>query len=71
MADQGIPSRRKFVKLCAGAVAAVSTGACTLTRETETLQRFHRVQLVDKKKGDLLPSSNLMSSRVKSSTIPT
>lgn len=37
MADQGIPSRRKFVKLCAGAVAAVSTGACTLTRETETL----------------------------------
>ncbi|NNF96424.1 MAG: hypothetical protein HKM94_05805 [Halobacteria archaeon] len=49
MADQDIPSRRKFVKLCAGVVAAVSTGSCSLTRETETLQRFHRARLVDPK----------------------
>jgi arsenite oxidase small subunit len=47
MADQDIPSRRKFVKLCAAAVAAVSSSSCMLTRETETLQRFHRARLVD------------------------
>jgi len=29
--------------------AGVITGTCTLTRETETLQRFHSAQLVDKK----------------------
>lgn len=49
MADQDIPSRRKFVKLCAAAVAAVSTGSCSLTRETKSLQPFQRARLVDPK----------------------
>lgn len=48
MAEQRNPSRRRFVKLCAAAAAAVSTGACMLTRETETLQRFPRALLVDR-----------------------
>ena len=47
MADQDIPSRRKFVKYCAAAVAAVSSSSCMLTRESATVQRFHRAQLVD------------------------
>ena len=49
MADQDIPSRRKFVKLCAAAVAAVSTGACSPRREPESLQAFHRAHLLDQK----------------------
>lgn len=47
MDDQYMPSRRMFVKLCAAAAAAVSTGSCTLIRKTETLQRYHRARLVD------------------------
>lgn len=49
MADQDIPSRRTFVKLCAAAVAAVSTGSCSPARETEYLQTFHRARLLDPK----------------------
>lgn len=49
MTAQRNSSRRKFVKVCAAAVAAVSTGSCTLTREAKTLQRFPRAHLVDSK----------------------
>ncbi len=49
MSDQGNPSRRRFVKICAAAAAAVTTSSCLLTRETETLQQFPRVRLVDHK----------------------
>ena len=53
MADQGNSSRRRFVKICAATVAAVSTSSCLLTRETATLKHYPRVRLVDRKGRDI------------------
>ncbi len=55
MARKNKLDRRRFVKLCASALAVASTSPSTLAKPTGTLTRYQRVRLVDQERRPIRP----------------
>jgi len=51
--------RRRFVKLCASAVASISASAEVLARDQTQYKRYGRVALIDPHSGEAIPAASL------------